>query len=241
MLSEAFAYPRRDDDWLRTVLIGGVLLLFSPLFLPALVVQGYLVRVLQGVVGGVEEPPVFEEWVEMLIDGVKLLVVQFVYGLVPTVLAMVGVFVAGVGVFVASEGGQPGGGVGAGVGLFAVLVFLLAFLFGLLAAYLTPAALANFAREDDLMAAFDVGTIREVVSSRAYFVAALYAIVASIVVAVASVLVAATIVGAILVPFVAFYGQVVTYHVLGRGFVRALGLDADGGSVATDAGTGPTG
>ena len=54
MLSEAFAYPRRDDDWLRTVLIGGVLLLFSPLFLPALVVQGYLVRVLQGVVGGVE-------------------------------------------------------------------------------------------------------------------------------------------------------------------------------------------
>lgn len=241
MLGEALSYPRRDDDWLRTVLVGGILLLLSPLFLPTLVVQGYLVRVLRGVVGGEEDPPVFDEWVEMLVDGVKLLVVQFVYGLVPVGLALIGAFVAGIGAFLAGGGGRAGTGLGAGVGLFGGLLFLFAFLIGLLAAYLTPAAVANFAREDDLMAAFDLGTVREVATSRAYFVAVLYAIATGIVVAVASVLVSITVVGAVLVVFIAFYGQVAIYYVFGRGFAEALGLDAGGVEGApTDTGADPT-
>ena len=240
MLGDAFSYLRRDDGWLRTVLIGGVLLLLSPLFLPTLVVQGYLVRVLRGVVGGAGDPPVFDEWVEMLVDGVKLLVVQLVYGLVPGGLVFLGSLVAGLGAYLAGGGGRAGAGVGAGVGLLAGILFLLAFLLGLLAAYVTPAAVANFAREGELAAAFDLATVREVVSSRAYLVAALYAVAAGIVVAVGTTLVAATIVGLVLVPFVAFYGQVAVYHVLARGFAESLGLGgADGADASPTLGSEP--
>jgi MFS family permease len=238
MLGEALSYPRRDDDWLRTLLIGGVLLALSPFVLPALVVQGYLVRVLRGVIGGEAEPPVFDEWVEMLIDGLKLVVIQFVYGLIPGALAVVGSLVAGFGAFAASQGGRAGAGLGAGIGLFVGLIFLLVFLLTLLAAFLTPAAVANFAREDDLMAAFDFGTVREVVTSRAYLVAVLYALAVGIVVAVVGVILSITVVGVILLVFVAFYGQVAIYYLVACGYTEALGIDTGGtGTTIADTGT----
>ncbi len=236
MLGEALSYPRRDDDWLRTLLIGGVLLVLSPLVLPALVVQGYLVRVLRGVIDGEVEPPVFDEWVEMLIDGLKLVVIQFVYGLIPGALAVVGSLVAGFGAFAASQGGRAGAGLGAGVGLFVGLIFLLVFLLALLVAFLTPAAVANFAREDDLMAAFDFGTVREVVTSRAYLVAVLYALAVGIVIAVVGVILSITVVGVLLLVFVAFYGQVAIYYLVARGYTEALGIDTD---ATADVGTEP--
>lgn len=241
MLSEALYYPRRADNWHRTLLIGGVLLLLSPLLFPALAVQGYFVRVLRDVIDDIEEPPAFDGWVELLVDGLQVLVVQLVYGLIPAALVLGGSIVVGLGAFVVSEGGGSSASVGTGLGLLAASIVLLGFLFGLLAAYLTPVAIANFAHEDDLVAAFDLGTIREVATSRAYVVAVLRALVIGIGVAVVGVLLSITVVGILLVVFVAFYAQVAVYYLVGRGFAGAMGLDRDRDGAESDPGVEPTG
>lgn len=176
----------------------------------------------------------FDEWVELLVDGLKSLVVQLVYGLIPAALAFVGSIVVGLGAFVVTEGSQASTGVGTGISLIAAPIFLLVFLLGLLAAYLTPVAIANFARENDLMAAFDFGTVREVATSRAYFVAVLYALVVGIAVAVVSVLLSITVVGIVLVLFLAFYAQVTVYYILGHGIAEALDIDSGDSGTAGD-------
>ena len=43
----AVTYPMESDDWLKTVLIGGAMLLFSFLLIPAFVAYGYMIRAIQ--------------------------------------------------------------------------------------------------------------------------------------------------------------------------------------------------
>ena len=52
MIQDALNYLRADDDWTRTVLIGGILSLLGVLVVPTLLVFGYLVRVLRGTMHG---------------------------------------------------------------------------------------------------------------------------------------------------------------------------------------------
>ena len=46
MIEASLNYLRESDDAVVTLLIGGVLLLASPLLIPAFAVLGYVVRVL---------------------------------------------------------------------------------------------------------------------------------------------------------------------------------------------------
>ncbi|ELK50823.1 hypothetical protein D320_16325, partial [Haloferax sp. BAB-2207] len=90
MISESLNYLRNGEDWVKTVLIGGVLGLLSVLIVPTFLVIGYLLRVVRATMKGDEEPPVFDDWGEMAIDGVKGFAIAFVYALVPAIIA--GVF-----------------------------------------------------------------------------------------------------------------------------------------------------
>ena len=81
MISESLNYLRNGEDWVKTVLIGGVLGLLSVLIVPTFLVIGYLLRVVRATMKGDEEPPVFDDWGEMAIDGVKGFAIAFVYAL----------------------------------------------------------------------------------------------------------------------------------------------------------------
>jgi hypothetical protein len=225
MLGDALAFPRRGDDWLKTIVIGGVLsLLGGFLLIPILPVQGYLVRVLDSGVRDDHEPPVFDEWGDLFVDGILLFVIQFVYALVPFLVFAVGAFVVGVGAFAA--GGSEAAG--AGVGILGLLVFGVGGLLSLLVAYFIPAAVANFAYEDEFAAAFDVSRIREAAFTKDYFVAVVLAIVVAVVLGSIAAILTLLIVGI----FLTFYVQVVFFFLVGRGFGEALGID-DGGSGPT--------
>lgn len=146
MLSEALSYPRRGEDWLKTIGIGGVLLLFGFLLVPTIPVQGYLLRVARSGALGEETPPSFENWGELFVDGFKLFVVLLAYTLVPYVVLVVG--------------GLLGSGEGGGIGsLLGLLVLLAGVALLTLGAYLVPVALTNFALEGRLGAAFEVETV----------------------------------------------------------------------------------
>lgn len=237
MFGEAIRFPIAGDSAVKNVLIGGILGMLGFLLIPVFFVQGYLVRVLRVAVEGGDEPPAFNEWGDMLVDGLKLFVISIAYFLVPTVLLFVALF-AVIGTAAVSSGapGEVAPGAVAGAGIIGILLLLAAMLLFLLAAYLLPAAAANFARHDDLGKAFDFGTVIDAAFSADYFVAVLFAILIGLVVGAVTFLLTAIIVGIILVPFLSFYTQVATYYLFGKGYAKALDVDGGGttpGATAT--------
>ncbi|MGB9955719.1 DUF4013 domain-containing protein [Haloferax prahovense] len=212
MISESLNYLRNGEDWVKTVLIGGVLGLLSFLIVPTFLVIGYLLRVVRATMKGDEMPPEFDDWGDMAIDGVKGFAIAFVYALVPAIIAGVFGFAGIVGA--AAGGSDAAGAVG---GIVALVGLLLAFVLGLLAAYLIPAALSNYAETDRMGAAFDFGTLRPILTSGKYATAWLMAFAvlfaSSIVVGVLNVI---PLLGFVVGAFVTFYAAVAAYYIIGK-------------------------
>ncbi|WP_254767204.1 DUF4013 domain-containing protein [Salinilacihabitans rarus] len=219
MLEDGLSYPTRGD-WLRRILLGGVLGLFSPVVLPAFVLTGYYVRVLERTAGGDDDPPEFDDWGDLLVTGLVGTVVAAAYAVVPTVAYL---FVVG-GLFGVGAGiGGKSGGLLAGIGVLTMLAFVP---LGLLIYYVVPAALANYAHEDSIGAAFDLGTLRPVLVSGEYLMAAILPLAVVFLVGIATTILSMTIVGIVLVPFVGFYANVVIFRMFGAAFAEASGSDA---------------
>jgi hypothetical protein len=222
MLTEALRYPLESDGWVRTVLIGGLLTILSVLILPWFLLQGYYVRVLHGVTNGDPLPPAFTDWVELLVDGLKLFVLN--------ILVTVGVFlvqalvavVTGTGALLAENAPAAGpDAAGNAPGAAPILLFLV----GIIAlTYVVPAMIANFARQDSLMSAFDMPTVFAGALTREYLLAWVLSVAVGLVLGFVATLLSLLIVGI----FALFYVQIVTYYLFGRGF--AAGLDAGGGT-----------
>lgn len=231
MLSEALAFPRADEDWLKTVLIGGVLSLLGFLVIPVILVNGYLLRVMRAAVDGRETTPRFGDWGELFVDGLLLWVIQLVYMGIPTfVLVIAFTFIVAAGVAAGTATDQPALLLGAGI--VGAIPLLGLFLIVLLAGYLLPAALANYARTDDVAAAFHLRTVAGAAFSVDYFVAVVLAIVVSIVLGIIGGLLTIVLVGI----FVIFYMQMVVYHLFGQGFASGFAADPTRGESADAAG-----
>jgi len=155
-------YPTNSDNWIKTVLIGGVLTLLSIFIVPAFFVYGYTLRVLRAGMADEADPPVFDDWGTLLKEGVVAFVIVIIYQLIP--LLVMAVTVGGSMAAILS-GSEAGAGVGL-VGLFGGLALstLLALVFG----YVTLIGLANYAHEGAFGAAFDVDVIRTVAVDGAY-------------------------------------------------------------------------
>lgn len=217
MFEEAIRYPWKGEERVETVAIGGLLSLFSFLILPTFVVYGYLVRVIRRVSEGDDEvPPVFDDYEELLVDGLKAFVVMFVYSLVS--FGVVAIALASLILPVSFREGPAGPSSLNVLGLvFALVVIAVAVLASLGAAYFVPAAVAAFARTGRLGAAFSPSELRSVGTHRGYAVAWLVALAVTILASVVGGAVSMTVLGALLVPFVAFYGAVSAAYTIGKG------------------------
>lgn len=216
MISEAIDYPRSNEDSVRTLLIGGLLALTSVLIVPAIVLVGYVMRVLRSVARGDERAPPFEDWEGLFREGVRGSVVALAYALVSAIGAVV---------FVGGALALAGDATAVGVVLL-VIGGLLWFALSLAAAYVTPAALANVAERGRIGAGFDVATLRPVLFSESYATAWLVA--AGFVLAggvVSGVLAGIPALGAIVGAFVGFYAGVAAYYVIGRAWGDREDLD----------------
>lgn len=248
MLKEALSYPRRDDSW-RTVVIGGLLTCFGFLLLPLFVVSGYGVHVLRSSALGEAEAPPFDDWSDLLVDGLKAFAISLAYGFVPFLL----VFVALSGTIFGSHGMNGGAAI-------ATLPLLIA-LVGFVLMVIVPVALTNFALKDRLGAAFEFRTIIDAATTGDYIKAVLSSVLIGIVAGVAFLVVASTyvtvstegywlvsevvtgapdptpegistlefiltaidyLVMAVAASFVGLYVQVTIYHLLGKECATAL-------------------
>jgi hypothetical protein len=222
MLEEAINYPRNGDDAVTTIIIGGVLSILSVFLLPAFLVFGYYGRVLRATAADESEPPVFDDWGDMFVDGLKLFAITLAYFLVPTIVLAIsagGMILAAISGSDAAIAGALGG---------ALLGFSLAAILSLVAWYLVPAALANYARTDRLGSAFAFGELKGVLLSRDYAVGWLVALgvffAAGIVVGLLNVV---PFLGALAAAFVNFYAAVVAFYLYGHAFDDAFVEDRE--------------
>jgi hypothetical protein len=156
IISDSLSYP--SQDW-KKVLILGFLFLISFLIIPAFLVMGYFFRVLKGSIAGFDELPDFDEWGEMLIDGLKIFVVQFVYFLIPTIIILIGVWASIASISVTEAGNLTNPGLVFGLmGGTAIIGIILAIILGLIASI----AIANMALNNgEFGAAFRFSEILE--------------------------------------------------------------------------------
>ena len=161
--------------------------------------------------------PAFDDWEGLIVDGVKMFVVNFVYAGIPALVflgGMTAVFV-GLGLGVASESG----GVVLVALLFGGAVALVSGLVWLAGMLLVPAALARMRDHDELGAAFHVRTLFGVVTDRDYLVAVGLAWTVGFAISTVGSLLSLLLVG---LP-VLFVGGLVTFHLFGQGYARAVG------------------
>ena len=86
VVSDSLKYP--SSNWSKVVILG-VLFLISILIIPLFLALGYMFRVVKASLAGVDELPAFEEWGEMLVEGIKLFLVYLIYSL-PAII--IGIF-----------------------------------------------------------------------------------------------------------------------------------------------------
>ncbi len=228
MIARSLNYLRESDDAVRTVAIGGLLSILSVLIIPIFFILGYLVRVLRQTATGNDEPPVFDEWGDLGVDGAKAFVIAFVYSFVPlALLGIIGIF--GIGVALLGLGDSAAGGLIGGT--VALLLAVVAFAASLAGIYVTPAALSNYVSTDRLAGGFDFGTIWAAISTKPYAIGWLYAFAVILAGAfVVSVFSVVPVIGTILGLFVQFYALVAAYYIVGHTWadVRPVTAERDG-------------
>lgn len=231
MFEEAIRYPWKGEKNVETIAIGGVLSLFGFLILPMFLVYGYAVRVIRQVsVGDDETPPVFEDYEELFVDGLKTFAIVLVYSLIPTAVVALAVGSWFVPVAVSSgSGGSPGavGVIGLVIGL---LVLLVAAVVSLAFLYLVPGAVAAFARTGRLGAAFSPTELRAIGGHRGYAVGWAVAVGVTLLASIVGGAVSATVLGALLVPFLTFYGTVAAAYAIGNGVSDLPVVEGDEGN-----------
>lgn len=229
LVKAALLYPWNDGNSGTTLVGGGILTLLSPLVVPALLVLGYNLRVVETTMDGDDEPPVFDRWPELLVDGLKAAIVLLIVVALPLIAGFgVVVFLLGLTGF-RFDGGLAGA---TGPGATGGLAFLGALLLGglaLLVWYVAPAALVHLARTRRLRAALAVDDVNRLARSDAYGSVWLLALGVMAASAVLLGVLNAAGVGVVLGGFVSFY------VLMSVAYLFANGAAAAGFDVAPDA------
>ena len=157
-IGKAFTFVFEDEDWIVKVLIGigilvaGVVLfwLVIPAILAALLLSGYSLEITRRVIRGDDEVlPAWDDWGQLLVDGLQVLVIGIVYALP---MIVVGVC-AGVPLGWITENSE---------GAAAFVSFVLGcfnLLWGIVLSLTLPAAIGKFAAEGELASAFRFGEV----------------------------------------------------------------------------------
>lgn len=211
-IESAVSYPTQTDDWVRTILIGGILLFFGFLLIPLFIVYGYVVHTIRARFDHQEDLPEFANWGALLVDGVKAWLIGFIWLLIPLIVG--GITIGGAIASAVIGGDETIAAAMAGLAVGLMISSILLFVFG----YFAAAAIVNFAREGEFGAGFSFETIKEVCFTSQFFVAWLLTVIVLIIAGVVGSIPA---IGWIIAPFVAFYASLVAANLLTDGFVDA--------------------
>jgi hypothetical protein len=153
-----FTFVFDDPDWVRKILLGGLMTLLSFLLIGIFIVFGYCARLARNVAAGVARPlPEWNDIGDYLLEGLKLVVIAIIY-YIPVMI----VFAIGMGgtAFLGALADDTGADAVAAVagGMFSIGMCFL-YIFALAVAAILPAALTLAVMRQDFGAAFDFRTV----------------------------------------------------------------------------------
>ncbi len=157
-LGKAFSFAFDDPDWIKKVLLGGVISLVPILNFAA---TGYSLEVTRRVLNN--DPRPLPEWDDIggkLVKGLLYTVVAFVYALPILLLACLmqgGILLLGGAA--SSSSGNASDATGGAVAAISVCFGCLMLIYGVFMGIVLPAAIGNLAAKDQLGAAFHFGDI----------------------------------------------------------------------------------
>lgn len=221
-----------DKQWLSKLLIGVLMSILAFLIVPALILQGYLVKVIRHVMGGNwDSLPEWYDWGKLLKDGFFVTVAQFIYTLPFIILMFLGMAATG-GVASLSDGSDVAALATTGGGL---ILFCLIILFAVAFLFLTPAILIQYAIKDEFSACFRLGEVADIIRNHmadiliAFLVTVVAGIVLSLLFGILAIIpclgwIAAALIGLAVGPYITF----VTGHLYGQIAAKVLDNKAGG-------------
>jgi hypothetical protein len=240
MFADAFSYPFEGDDAMETLLIGsgivfgyGLLylvatlltfvfvgfLLYPLLLVPLILLYGYMMAVIATTVEGATEPPVFDDWKALGMQGVRMFAIVLIYQL------PLFVFVVLFGItFVAIAGVDPAAAEQASNQMTTLLMLAFVLVVGVVGlglTYIIPAGLCSAAQDRSLTAAFSVERLKGACLSSEYAIAWLLAGAVYLFITTIGVVLSIILVG---IPIV-FYSIVVMARLLGIGYREGLSIE----------------
>jgi hypothetical protein len=209
IVGDAVKYP--SQNWKNIIILGIIMIIPIVNFIGS----GYLLRALKSTLAGMSEIPDFDDVGELFIDGLKLLVISIVYGIIPFIVIMMGIWgsIASLQVTGVTSPLAVFGLIG-GVAIIGVILWILFALFQTM-------AIANMALYDsDLGAAFRFNEILDLIKTIGYVDYIIWFIVMIIIGIIIAVI-------ASILSFIPFLGWLITVLIVipftGLLYARALG------------------
>lgn len=158
-IGKAFTFVFEDEEWVTKLLIAAAIfavgvvfswLLAIPLLLAMAILSGYMVEIIRRVLhGNLDRLPEWDNWGDLIVDGLKVWVIGLVYSLPLIILS----FCLGVPIGALAEDAE------AVSSIFSLLLSCIGILYGIALSIVLPAATAFWVASDDLGAAFRFGDI----------------------------------------------------------------------------------
>lgn len=221
-IGKAFSFVGDDPRWVNKILIGGGLVfagyLASITVIGGIVIfailLGYYLQLVRNVIDNQPRPlPEWENWGELLSDGLKSFVVILALSL-PILLVLLVTYLPGVVLSATSETGTSG--VGSGLILLGACLLLP---LSLLLALVQPIAIGRYAMTRNIGQALNLGAI--FATLRANFVTYLTVMLLSIATGFVGGL--GLLACGLGLPFTLFYAQLVNYHLYGQAHRQTQG------------------
>jgi hypothetical protein len=217
-VGKSFSFVFEDKEWVTKILIAVLILLLGVLFswlvipaiLAALLFSGYGVEITRRVIHGESEVlPAWDNWGQLFTDGLMVAIIGIVYALPMIIVSLC----LGVPLGIASENSETA------AAFLSSILSCLNLLWGIVLSFLLPAAIAIYAKDRDLAAAFRFGDVVSLVRDHfvTYLITAVMVWVAGFIGGLGLVLCG---VGWL---FTTPYASFVTSHLYGQAYVEATG------------------
>ena len=163
--TRSFKYWLEDKDWIKKVLIGGVLNLI-PVIGQAFM-WGYGLRQLKNVTEGRELPlPEWDDWGGDLMRGIMVFLGYLVYAIPLIILSIFSSIFAGLGTTAAMNAARAGQASGTGIwGVCICCISIVNFIYSVALAVWLPAALLNYINVGSFMGFFKFADILAIIKN----------------------------------------------------------------------------
>ena len=203
-IGKSFSYVFEDKKWIEKILIGGIVSLIP--IVGFWLVYGYLIQLVRNVRNHEPEPlPAWDEWGDKLIEGLKLMIIYFIWGLPLFILYFLIILP------LSFTGDSDSGSTIAG--LFATCFGCFAFLYAIILWLATPGITIKYAEGGQFSDGFKVGEILDFTKSHLGQIV-IVALVSWVVYMIAGLV--GTLLCFVGLFFTLFWGMLVQYHMMAQ-------------------------